>query len=122
MEEPGDDHGHQLATTSSSPVREEYQNCDNYGDDQSMAPPLAARLAQEDSRHEIDKIGEHGPENQQPQINLGIPEYPSKEEDRPGNVPQDHRSISNSIESGIGQGVGHEILLPRYVFEPVGNG
>ena len=89
------------------------------GHDQGVAPTLAAGLAHEDPGHQIDRVGEDGPEDQEPQIHLGIPEDPPEEEDRPGDVPQDHRSVSNPIEGGVGEGVGDGILFPRDVFEPV---
>ncbi len=81
--------------------------------------PLPERLAHEDSRQSVDEVGENGAQDQEPEVHLGIPEDPSKEEDRSGHVPQDHRSVSDPIEGSVGEGVGYDILFPGNVLQPV---
>lgn len=122
MKQPSHHDGHELATATASPIGEQDQDRRNAGNDQCVTPSLSGRLAEEGPPEQVDDIGGESPEDKQPEIHFGIPEDPSEEKDRPGDVPKDHRSVSNPIESRIGQSIGNDVFLAGNVLEPVGHG
>ncbi len=119
MEQPGHDDRHELAAAASPAIGQNNHDGRNRGKDEGVAPALPGGIAEQRSGDEIDRIGEDGSEDQEPEIHLGIPEDPAKEKNRPGDVPQDHRSVSDPIQGRVGERIGNGILFPRDMLEPV---
>ena len=86
-----------------------------------MAPTLTEGFAHEGSHDQIEGVWQKCAKDQQPQVYPGIPEDPSKQKDRSGQLPEDHRFGSKPIEGGVGEGVGDDILFPGNVLELVGD-
>jgi hypothetical protein len=117
VEEPGHDDRHQLAAAAASSIGEQDDDGRDRGDYQGVTEALSIGLAQKRAGGQIDHVGEDSAQDQEAEIHLGIPEDPTKEEDRTGDVPEDHRSVSDPIECSVGEGVGYEILFSGNVLE-----
>lgn len=82
-----------------------------------MAHPFDGDASYEESDDEIDDVGDKCPESEESNVDLRIPKNPSKEKDRPGDMPENQ--CLPAVESEIGQRVGNRVLPARNMFEPM---
>lgn len=70
--------------------------------------------AQNQAEGKVDQIRNRRPQGQNPQVDFGIAEDPTKEKDRSADMPQEQADLP-PVESQIGEGVGHRVFLARHV-------